>query len=121
MSETPKGAGGLRWFLQRFTGIILSACLITHVVVIHLTGGEVIDFKSVLVRIQSSLFWSIFYMTFLSSTLFHALNGVYEIIDDYKPPRWIKMSIAVGFWFVGVISLYWGGATLWEWITRQIV
>ncbi|MFH1226326.1 MAG: succinate dehydrogenase, hydrophobic membrane anchor protein [Planctomycetota bacterium] len=121
MSDIPEGSGSLRWFLQRFSGIILAACLMTHVIVIHLTGGEVIDFKSVLVRIHSSIFWTIFYVIFLSNTLFHALNGVYEVIEDYKPPRWLKLFIKVLFWFAGIVSLYWGLFTLWEWISRQIV
>lgn len=119
--EHTKSGGGLRWFLQRFTGIILSACLITHVVVIHFLGGEVIDFKSVVARIQSSAFWSVFYIVFLTSTLFHALNGVYEIIEDYKPPRWLRISVIVIFWLAGLMATYWGIMTLVEWLSRKWV
>lgn len=115
------GISSWRWFLQRFTGIILSACLITHMVVIHFSGGEVIDFKSVLTRIQSNTFWTVFYIVFLTTTLFHALNGVYEIIEDYNPPRWLRISLAAGFWLVGMLATYWGIMTLVEWINRAII
>jgi len=66
----------LRWFLQRLTGLILAICLIVHTVVLHFSSNSAIDFNVVAGRLVNPL-WFIFYLVFLSSAIFHGLNGVY--------------------------------------------
>ncbi len=99
--------GLLRWFLQRLTAIILLACLGVHVTVLHFTS-EPINLEFVINRIEGSIFWAIFYLVFLSSTLFHGLNGLYGVIVDYAPSRNLKRLLTWLLWIIGSVSFVWG-------------
>ena len=97
----------VRWFLQRLTAVILLVCLGVHVAVLHFTT-EPISFQFVINRIEGSIFWAIFYLVFLSSTLFHGLNGVYGVIVDYAPSDKFKRILTWLFWIAGSLSFVWG-------------
>jgi succinate dehydrogenase hydrophobic anchor subunit len=97
----------LRWFLQRTTAVILLACLVIHVLTLHFTK-EPITFQFVINRVQDSLFWGSFYLVFLSTTLFHGLNGTYGVIMDYAPSNIIKNLTLWSFWIIGILSFFWG-------------
>ncbi len=97
----------VRWFLQRLTAIILLACLGIHIAVLHF-ASEPINLQFVINRIEGNIFWAIFYLVFLASTLFHGLNGLYGIIVDYAPSDNLKRLFAWLFWIVGSMSFAWG-------------
>lgn len=104
----------LRWFLQRITGLLLVACLGTHTVILHFTGHSPVDMNVVHDRLKDS-FWLVFYIVFLSSTLLHGLNGVYEIVDDYKPSHGVQILLGIILWGAGLIALLWGVYVLVAW------
>ena len=119
----------MRWLLQRITGLLLAACLITHTVIIHFSGHSPVDMNVVHDRLKDN-FWLIFYAVFLGSTLFHGLNGFYEVIDDYKLPlkrdgkgrvlsdpssHRLQALLGVVLWGVGLIALAWGVYVLVQW------
>lgn len=108
----------LRWFLQRITGLLLAVCLITHTVIIHFSSHSPIDVNVVHDRLKDT-FWLVFYIIFLSSTLFHGLNGFYEVIDDYKPSHGVQILLGIILWGTGLIALLWGVYVLASW--RNIV
>lgn len=117
-SNTPVYDGSLiRWFLQRFTGFILLVCLAIHVIVLHF-ASEPITLQFVINRIQGSTFWVVFYCVFLTTTLFHGLNGLYGIIVDYAPSTVLKRILTGMFWMGGLIAFAWGTRVLLMfWIT----
>ncbi|MFH0889026.1 MAG: succinate dehydrogenase, hydrophobic membrane anchor protein [Planctomycetota bacterium] len=102
-----KARGFYRWFLQRFTGLLLALFLITHVVVLHFSGGSPVDFKIVVSRLANS-FWLIFYVLFLTNTIFHALNGLYGVVEDYNLSRTLRLLLSVALWSIGLIAVIWG-------------
>jgi succinate dehydrogenase hydrophobic membrane anchor protein len=102
-----KTRGFYRWFLQRLTGLLLAVFLITHTVVLHFSGNSPIDFKVVVARLTNSL-WLLFYVLFLTNAIFHALNGVYGVIEDYNPSRTLKVSLSAILWVMGLLAVVWG-------------
>ena len=96
-----------RWFLQRLTGLLLALFLITHIVVLHFSGNSPVDFKIVVSRLANP-FWLIFYILFLTNTIFHALNGLYGVIEDYNPSRALRLFLSVVLWSIGLIAIIWG-------------
>lgn len=98
----------IRWFLQRLTALILAVCLVIHIVVVHFSFAEIISFDAVARRIKADNFWVFFYIVFLSTTLFHGLNGLYEIINDYAPSRNLRLVLAWLFWIIGILAFAWG-------------
>lgn len=104
----------IRWFLQRLTALLLVIILVVHIIVTHFTSGS-INFETVVQRIQSSIFWLIFYSLFLLSALFHGINGVYGIIEDYAPSPNLRKVIAWFCWILGLIAFGWGLQVLLTW------
>jgi succinate dehydrogenase hydrophobic anchor subunit len=104
----------LRWVLQRLTGLLLVLGLGTHTIVIHFSGHSPIDVNVVQDRLKD-VFWLVFYVVFLAATLFHGLNGVYEVIDDYKPGRSFRIFVSIILWGAGLLALVWGLIVLMKW------
>jgi len=85
------------WLAQRISALFLVFFLFTHINFNHLikwqTGEHgwrgLIEFGFVQARLTSgSIFWSIFYFLFIPICVFHALNGLWGILADYRPgPR----------------------------------
>jgi len=105
----------LRWFLQRLTGLGLAFFLSVHIITQHFTVMDVVNFHNVVNRIQSSILWLIFYFLFLVFILWHGLNGVYEIVNDYTPSRGLRLFIGWGCWLIGLAASGWGCYVLINW------
>ena len=108
----------IRWLLQRLTGLILVLGLGTHTIIIHFSGHSPVDVNVVHERLKDT-FWLLFYVVFLGATLFHGLNGLYEVIDDYKPSRGLQIFLGVMMWCAGCAALIWGLIVLMAW--RNVV
>lgn len=111
-THTTQSAVG--WFLQRITGLLLAFFLFTHINVQHFAiGDRIIDFSLVHTRLAShSLWWTIYYLLFLPSCIFHALNGLWAIFQDYRPRRAFSLSLLWGFWIIGIVATVVGTKTL---------
>ncbi|MBI5777843.1 MAG: hypothetical protein HZA49_00105 [Planctomycetes bacterium] len=104
----------IRWLLQRITGLLLVLGLGTHTIVIHFSGHSPIDVNVVHDRLKDT-FWLVFYIVFLAATLFHGLNGFYEVIDDYKPSQRLRALLGLALWGIGLLALVWGIYVLMAW------
>ena len=60
-------------------------------------------------------FWLVFYAIFLGATLFHGLNGFYEVIEDYKLNHRLQVLLGVVLWGIGLIAGAWGVYVLAQW------
>ena len=116
MVERAGNQSVLSWFLQRISGLFLAFFLITHLNVHHLfhdinTEG-IIDFASVQANLTSSVWWQVYYFLFVPLIAFHAMNGIWAIIADYRPSGRLAMTLKILFWVVGFILTAVGALTL---------
>lgn len=98
----------LRWFLQRLTSVLLTFFLIVHFIIYFFHLPRPITFAAIVQHIQSSIFWLIFYMLLLMIVLSHSLNGLYQIIEDYRPSSQLRLIITWFLWIFGLITFAWG-------------
>ena len=109
--ETSK-SGAIAWFLQRVSAIILFVLLIYHFVYYHFISKGVFPWKEVVAKMQSPWF-SLLQFVFLVTALYHGLNGVWMVTEDYihnKIWRMIIFSLILmlGFslFFVGILTIF---------------
>jgi succinate dehydrogenase hydrophobic anchor subunit len=51
--------------------------------------------------------WVIFYLIFVPAGLFHAFNGSWQVIGDYRPKLGIQKTVKALLWVLGIaISAY---------------
>ena len=116
MVEKAGNQSVLSWFLQRISGLFLAFFLITHLNVHHLfhdiTTEGIIDFSSVQANLASSVWWQVYYFLFVPLIAFHAMNGIWAIIADYRPSGGLAMTLKILFWVVGFVLTAVGALTL---------
>lgn len=95
-------SGVLRWYFQRVTGALLLVGLLAHFWVLHFFPPEhgEITFETVMLRLQNPL-WKAFDVLFLILAIYHGMNGLVMVIQDY---------VSRAGWRVFLISLVWVGA-----------
>ena len=103
MSQDLSKGTAIGWLWQRITGILLAFFVIVHLNILHFNGRKFIDFTVVKQRIGSSDWWTVFYAVFSVTVLFHGLNGVWQVIADYRPNPTSQKAIKVFLWIVGVV------------------
>jgi succinate dehydrogenase hydrophobic membrane anchor protein len=104
--KTGKGSA-YGWLFQRITGLFLAFFLILHTQVLHFTKQWKIDFNVVTQRMDS-IGWVIFYFIFVPALLFHALNGVWQVVHDYRPKAGMAKTVKTLLWVVGIAVSAWG-------------
>jgi succinate dehydrogenase / fumarate reductase membrane anchor subunit len=104
MSQDLKRGSATGWLWQRITGVFLAFFVVVHLNVLHFSQRQLIDFNVVSQRLKSSNWWVIFYVVFILAVLFHGLNGVWQIIHDYRPRPQTQKAIKVFLWIVGIIA-----------------
>lgn len=93
----------LSWFFQRVTALLLVYFLGTHIVILHFIKKGTITFASVAEKFAADpLFYRIFYMVFIPSLLFHALNGAWSVFLDYNPKEPVKRIAGIIIWAAGI-------------------
>lgn len=104
MSDRGIGSGGvLAWFFQRLTGIVLVPILLVHLLTMHRYHEHGLAWQDV-TRLLANPYWKVLEIVFLTLALYHALNGLYGVIQDYvKRPGW-RMTI-FGLCVLGGVTL----------------
>lgn len=106
----------LTWFMQRITGLFLGFFLLTHINVHHLfhdiTTQGLISFESVSENLASSVFWKIYYFLFVPMVVYHAINGIWQIIADFRPSGGAAILIKSLLWILGIVLIVIGATTL---------
>ncbi len=109
MSEKVSNQSLWTWFFQRISGLFLGFFLVTHLNVHHLfhdfTTEGLINFNSVRENLASSGFWKIYYFLFVPFVVFHALNGLWAIIADYRIPGKLSLLIKTAFWIIASLLI----------------
>jgi len=108
--ETSK-TGAIAWLLQRVSAVVLFVMLIYHFVYYHFISQGVYPWKAVVTKMQSPWF-NLLQFTFLVTALYHGLNGIWMVTEDYihgKTARIIIFSLLV---LLGVSLLFVGTLTI---------
>lgn len=116
---------GWNWLLQRVTAVMLVVGLGGHFVVLHYTRL----FESETLKAAESTasrfggapgWWLLFDGMLLTAAMFHAMNGVYNIVSDYRPGRRVRLGLAWTLWVVGLAGTVLGWILLGRFIQYGI-
>lgn len=95
--STPKPSGGVElwsWLFMRLSGLALLVLALGHLIIMHLLNNvDHIDYDFVASR-YAGWFWRGYDLLMLVLAMFHGLNGVRILIDDYvHPPGWHRLAV----------------------------
>ena len=97
--SSPKPSGGVElwsWLFMRLSGLLLLGLALGHLVIMHLINNvDAIDYTFVAGR-YAGWFWRGYDLLMLVLAMFHGLNGVRILIDDYLPACAAERSGAAG-------------------------
>jgi succinate dehydrogenase hydrophobic membrane anchor protein len=103
------------WLLQRISAILLLVFMFVHMVVAHYFPVRDISYNDVLSRLNYSG-WKIFYILFLAVVLYHALNGVWTVVSDFRQLRSFQKPLLGLIVLVGLVFLYLGAEVIWVFV-----
>lgn len=108
-------SGELAWFFQRISGLFLVFLLLLHFFLIHFFNIDHttnhISYTEVAKRLATP-FWKTIDISFLILALFHAINGLKMIIDDYIHNSQIRILIFTGLTLLSLVLLALGLITI---------
>lgn len=121
LTETSK-TGAIAWLFQRITAVILFVLLIAHYIGYHFLskgiapGGDKITYKEV-EGLMSSPFFNLIQFLFLFTALYHGINGVWMVVEDYVTNKgWrlflysLLIVVGISLLFVGILTILKVGA-----------
>jgi len=105
-------SGSLAWLLQRISAVILFVLLLLHFVTYHFLGkGKAVDYHWVVSK-AGNWWFPLLQFAFLLTALYHGLNGVWSVLEDYISGKgwrlaWFSLLLTVGLalLFVGTLTI----------------
>ena len=116
LTETSK-TGAIAWLFQRITAVILFVLLIAHYIGYHFLskgispGGDQISYKEVK-SLMSSPFFNLLQFLFLITALYHGINGIWMVIEDYISNKGWRLFLYSLLIMVGISLLFVGTLTI---------
>jgi succinate dehydrogenase / fumarate reductase, membrane anchor subunit len=114
-TSRPSGGNGFEtfsWWFFRVSGLGLVFLTIIHLMLMHVTtdvSETVYDFVA---NRYDNPFWRGYDLLLLTLALFHGLNGLRIVCDDYIHSRGWRMTvvsglfiIAISFWLLGMMTI----------------
>lgn len=98
--EVRKKKGAVPWFLQRLSAVYLIFGMILHVV--NNYYGNSIRFYEVSERL-GHIFWVLFDSSLLIVVIYHALNGLRNIVYDYDVKENTKVFVT---WSLSILGVF---------------
>ncbi len=109
---TVQPQGVWAWIWQRITAVLLVVFLGTHMVVLHYVPENLnINFLGVTARFKSVLYL-IVDSGLLATGLYHAFNGVRNILFDFVVDEGKRRAITLTLFLIGLAFLLWGAYAL---------
>jgi len=108
--ETSK-TGAIAWLLQRISAVVLFVILMTHFLLYHFISNGTPSWSEVIAKMQSPWF-NLMQFLFLVTALYHGLNGVWMVVEDYIHCRCWRIAIFSLIWLVGLCLLFIGTFTI---------
>lgn len=103
--------GALLWFWQRISAIILFVMLMFHFFSYHFVAQGSYEWERVVLKMRSPWF-NLLQFLFLFSALYHGLNGVWMVVEDYVHSRAGRMVAAFFIVLLGISLLFVGTLTI---------
>jgi succinate dehydrogenase / fumarate reductase membrane anchor subunit len=104
--------GAVAWLLQRISAVILFVLLLFHFISYHFIGKGHYPWKDVVEKMQSPWF-NLLQFLFLVTALYHGLNGIWMVTEDYihnKIWRMVIFSLIVfvglSLFFIGILTIF---------------
>ena len=104
-------ASTLGWYLQRLTAILISVGLLTHFWVLHFVIERPVTFEKVQERLLSPS-WLAFDLILLVVIIYHAFNGLWNVLTDYNPsPKlrkfygWLLTAVSFILVYIGYVVI----------------
>ena len=112
MKDRGIGSGGaLGWFFQRLTGIVLVPVLLIHLLTMHRYHEHGLLWQDV-TRLMANPYWKVLEITFLVLALYHGLNGVYAVLQDYVKSPGFRLTLFGLLVLAGLALLVFGVVTV---------
>ncbi len=112
--ETSK-SGGLIWFFQRLSAIVLFILLLAHFVTYHFISHGEITYAAVVAKMKLPWF-NLVQFLFLLTALYHGLNGIWMVAEDYMKKRGTRIFVfsilvllGTTLLFVGILTIFKAG------------
>jgi succinate dehydrogenase hydrophobic anchor subunit len=108
------------WLLQRFSGLLLVLLVLVHGWFTHFSPiadmqagitDEVVTFDVVKQRLAQGIF-IVLDFALLGAVLYHGLNGVRNILLEWKPAANRQLIVNVGLWTLGIAAFAVGARAL---------
>ena len=109
------GAGGwetFSWYFFRVSGVGLVFLAIIHLVIMHVTNDVSATVYDFVAHRYANPFWRAYDLLLLTLALFHGLNGLRIVCEDYIRSRGWRLSvqsalffIAIAFWLMGSMTI----------------
>ncbi len=99
--ERPAGGFELAaWLFMRVSGLLLVLLALGHLATMHLINSvDTIDYDFVVERMQSPG-WRMYDWLLLTLALFHGMNGLRYVVDDYLRPSGWRVLVKVLMYLV---------------------
>ena len=103
--------GGMLWLLQRISAVVIFILLMVHFVTYHFIGGGNVVYEQVVAKMASPWF-NLTQILFLSAGLFHGLNGIWMVTEDYIHDRIWRLVVFSLLILLGLTLLFVGTSTV---------
>ncbi len=120
-NTSPTGASGFwPWLFQRVSGLLLIFFLAVHIWMGHFSGlGDVIAgrqeelvlYDIVKQRLAQGFFIFVDF-SLLALVLFHGLNGIRNILLEWRPAARRQTLVTRGIWALGIVTFAYGARVL---------
>ena len=101
------------WFFMRISGVLLFIMALGHLIIMHVIHSvESIDDLFVAQRLGNP-FWQIYDWILLTLALFHGLNGVRILIDDYVHRPGLRLLCQSLLYITALIFFVAGSMVIW--------
>ncbi|SRR5581483_2001347 len=107
----PRKSGASAWWLQRITGLALVVLTVGHYILMHYNPQSGHDYGETASRLASPWFKGI-YLGFITIGMYHGLQGIWNIVRDYKLKPIVGLSIFGVLVVAGIIFVAMGWNTI---------
>ena len=101
-----KKSGASAWMWQRISGLALVVLTVGHYIMMHYNPVTGHDYAAAGERLSIPLYKGL-YIAFITIGMYHGLQGVYNVIRDFKLRPWLHLTLwgtilIAGIVFVGI-------------------
>ena len=106
-----KASGAFSYYFQRISGAVLVLLLFLHYFMMHSTtmGGH--SHEETVNRL-AQWHWQAFYLAFIFLGMYHGLNGIWNIAQDYQMSSRVRMTLYIFLVLIGIVFSTIGALTV---------